>query len=213
MTWTIAIIQAAAIAVSISVDALAAAFAYGCKKITIPLLSLVIVNLICTGVIGASFLFGTVLAQYISQIFAAGLAFAILFLIGITKLFDSITKSIIQKYTEINKEIKLSAFNFKLVMRIYASPEAADVDISKSISPREAAVLAVSLSLDGFAVGLSAAIIGVNGLTLVFFTLATGFAALFLGSWLGNKAADKLAFNISWLAGAILIGLAFMQLA
>jgi len=211
MIWVIALLQAAAIAVSISVDAFAVSFAYGCKKIKIPVLSILIINLVCTVVIGVSFLFGSVLVHLIPEWFAAGLAFIILFIIGMLKLFDSITKTIIRKYTQFNKEIKLSVFNFKLVTRVYADPEAVDVDVSKSISTREAAVLAISLSLDGFAVGLGAAIIGANGWILGLFTLIMGFAVLILGCWLGNKVANKLRFNISWLAGVILIGMAFMQ--
>ena len=210
--WIIAMLQAAAIAISISIDALAVSFAYGCKKIKIPMPSLLIINTICTMVIGLSFLFGIAVVQYIPQWLAAGLSFSILLIIGLMKLFDSITKSVIRKYSQINKEINLSVFTFKLIMRIYADPETAGVDISKSISMKEATVLAVSLSLDGFAVGFGAAMIGINGWILVAFTLLTGFAALLLGCWLGNKAADKLRFNISWLAGILLIGLAVVQL-
>jgi len=212
MIWVIAILQAAVIAISISVDAFAASFAYGCKRIKIPMSSILIINFICTVIIGLSFLFGVILTQHIPEWLTVWLSFSILFIIGIIKLFDSITKSIIRKYTQFNKEIKLSIFNFKLVMNIYADPEVADVNVSKCISPREAVVLAVSLSLDGLAVGLSAAMIGINGWALVLFTIITGFVALLSGSWLGNKAADKLRFSISWLAGIIFIGLAIMQL-
>ena len=212
MTWLYAILPAAAIAVSISIDALAASFAYGCKKIKIPMLSAHIINLICTAAIVLSFLFGTILIQYISEDFASGLAFLILALLGLVKLFDSITKSIIRKHTQFNKEVSLSVFNFKLLMRLYADPEAADADCSKSISPREALVLAVSLSLDSLAIGLGAAMIGANIWFLIVLTLITDFVALLFGGWLGNKAASKLRFNISWLAGVILIGLAIMQL-
>ncbi|MCL2592851.1 MAG: manganese efflux pump, partial [Defluviitaleaceae bacterium] len=77
---------------------------------------------------------------------------------------------------------------------------------------KEAIVLAVSLSLDGFAVGFSAAMLGMNFLAVIIFTLIVDFIALLLGGWLGNKAANKLRFNISWLAGLILIGLAVVQL-
>ena len=176
------------------------------------MLSALIINFICTATIAVSFLFGTILVQHITEGFATGLAFTILFILGFVKLFDSITKSIIRKYTQFNKEINLSIFNLKLLMRLYADPEIADVDVSKSISPKEAVVLAVSLSLDGLAVGLGAAMIGVNVWILIAFTLIADFVALLLGSLLGNKAANKLHFNISWLAGVILIGLAFVQL-
>jgi len=159
-----------------------------------------------------SFLIGSQIMQHIPAWVAQILSFSILFIIGIIKLFDSITKSIIRKHTELNKEIKFSVFNFKFILRLYADPEAADIDVSKSISPKEASWLALSLSLDGVAVGFSAAMIGVNGFALVLSALFTGFMALLLGSKLGNRAADKLRFNISWVAGAMLIGLAVMQL-
>jgi len=197
---------------SLSIDAFTAAFAYGCKKIKIPMLSMHIINLICTGMIGISFLFGSILVEYIPEGLALGLSFSILFLLGLTKLFDSLTKSIIRKHTQLSKEIRLSLFNFKLILHLYADPEAADMDISKSISPREAAVLAVSLSLDGIAVGFGAALIGINGWAVILFSLITDFIALLLGGLLGNKSANKLRFNISWLAGVVLIGLALEKL-
>ena len=206
------ILEAAVLALSLSLDAFAAAFAYGCKKIKIPLTSALIINLICTSVTGLPFLFGAVLAQFVPAGFAIGLSFSILFLIGITKLLDSITKSIIRKHTDLSKEINLSLFNFKFILRLYADPEAADVDVSESISTREAAVLAVSLSLDGFAVGFGAALLGFNAWSVILFSLLTNGLALWLGCGIGNKAANSLRFNISWLAGAVLIGLAFIQL-
>jgi len=212
MIWVIAVLQAAAIAISVSIDAFAASFAYGSQKIKVPILSALIINSLCTIIIAMSFLIGSALLGLIPYWLTTGLAFLILFLIGITKLFDSITKSFIRKHTQFDKEIKLSIFNFKLVLHLYADPEVADVDISKTLSSKEASVLAISLSLDGFAVGLGAAMMGINLFVLVGFTLIIGFIALLLGGWIGNKMADKLRFNISWLAGAILICLAFIQL-
>ena len=213
MLWLFAMFEAALLAVVVSIDAFAASFAYGCKKIKIPMVSMQIITFICAFTIGISFLLGSVLVQYIPEWLATGLSFSILFTIGLIKLFDSITKAIIRKHTQFNKEINLSIFNFRLVLRLYADPEAADMDVSKTISPREAALLALALSLDGLAVGLGAAMIGINGWAVVLFTLITGFAALLLGTWLGNKAADTTRVNnISWVAGVILIGLAVEKL-
>jgi len=205
---SVILLEAAILAASVSIDAFAAAFAYGCKKIKISVASINIINLICTCIIGLSFFFGSLLTRYIPPQFALWLSFSILFVIGLTKLFDSITKSFIRRHTQFNKEIKLSVFNFKLAMRVYADPEEADADVSKSISPREAAVLAVSLSLDGIAVGFGAAIIGINAPAVILFSLVMGFAALLSGGQLGNRAAEKIKFNISWLGGVMLIGLA-----
>ena len=202
----------AVLALSLSLDAFAAAFAYGCKKITIPPLSAFIITLICTATAGLSFFIGTAFAAVIPVWVAAGLAFAILFIIGVAKLLDSITKSIVRKYTQISKELQMSLLNFKFILQVYADPEAADADVSKSISSHEAIILAVSLSLDGLAVGFGAALMGFNVWIFLMFSLIANSAAVFFGGKIGNKLSQNLPFNMSWIAGAVLIALAFAQL-
>ena len=206
------IIGAAILALTLSLDAFAAAFAYGCKQIRISLFSGGIIAVVCTATTGASFLLGSVLAPFVSAGAAGWVAFAILFTIGCAKLLDSITKSLIRKHARINKEVTLSLFNFNFILNVYANPEAADADVSHTISPREAAVLAISLSLDGFAVGLGAALMGLHGGWVVAFCLLTNGLALWLGGKLGNAAVRRVKFNISWLAGVLLIALAIAQI-
>ena len=210
--WFLSLSEAILLAALVSVDAFAAAFAYGCKKTKMPPSSICVINLICVSVIATSFWLGAALLPHIPQWLADVLAFAILFAIGLTKLFDSLIKSIIRKYVRTDRRIELSMFNFKFILRIYADPEAADVDISKTITLKEAAVLALALSLDGFAVGFGAALAGINGWLVVMFTFGLGFTALFLGGLLGQKAAHKLRLDISWLAGLVLIALAVSNL-
>jgi len=212
MNFALLLLQAAVIAVSISVDALAVAFSYGTKKIKIPLLSLLVITGISTFTVAMAFFLGNLFVGFLPDTFLAWVSFVILFGIGIVKLFDSITKSIIRKYNNLKKEIAFTAFSFKLVLHVYADPEAADADTSKCISIKESIVLATSLSLDGFAVGLSAALIGVNGAALITVTFLVGLVALYFGGYLGKTAAEKSRFNISWLGGAILICLAILQL-
>ena len=206
------ILQAAVLALTLSLDGFTVAFAYGCKKIQMPAISAHIINAICTSIIALSFLLGTVLEPFISSTVAIWLSFSILLIIGISKLLDSITKSIIRKHTNLDKEIKLCLFNFKFIFRVYADPEVVDVDVSESISPKEAMILAISVSLDGFAVGFSAALLGFNGWAVVLFSLLFNFLALRLGIFSGNAVAKRLPFNISWSSGIVLIGLAMFQL-
>jgi len=206
------LIQAAALALTLSLDALAVSFAYGCKNIKIPPTSALIINIICTTAIALAFLIGTSVAEFFPHQAAIIISFSILLIIGIIKLLDSITKSIIRKYTQINKEIKLSILNFKLILQVYADPEIADIDISRSIEPRESVTLAISIALDGFVVGFGAALLGFNAVAVILFSLLTNGAAILAGSKLGNKTATTAPFNVSWLAGVILIALAFTQL-
>jgi len=175
------LLEAAILAFTLSVDAFAVAFAYGCKRIKIPAISAWIINIICTGVTGLSFWIGALLAPFIPTWMALGISFLILLSVGIVKLWESIKKT-------------------------------ATVDVPESISPKEAAVLAVSLSLDGFAVGFGAALLGFNAWAVVLFSFLANGIALYFGAALGNRLARSLPFNISWSTGIMLIGLAFTRL-
>lgn len=124
------VLPAAALAASLSLDAFAASFAYGSKKIKIPTISVHIINIICTAIIALSFFFGAIFLQYIPERAAVSISFTILFLIGLSKLFDGISKSIIRKHTALNKKVKLSLFDFKLILHLYASPEDAVLNMT-----------------------------------------------------------------------------------
>lgn len=212
MSTIVKILEAAALASALSVDAFVASFAYGSDKIKIPLLSAQIINLICSFVVLIAMIAGTFVKRFIPDWLTVGICFAILLILGLVKLLDSVTKSIIRKYSSLSKQLHFSMFNFRFVLSLYADPEKADQDHSKIISPKEAASLAIALSLDGIAVGFGAALVNLNVWAVFLCSLITNTAAVMLGSLLGNKVAQKLPFNISWLSGAILIILAFLKL-
>jgi len=210
--FIIPIIEAAVIASSLSIDAFTAGFAYGSKKINIPMKSVHIINIICCAITALALLVGTGIRAHIPEGLAVGLAFVVLFIMGMIKLMDGIIKSIIRKHARLDKSIRFSLFSLKFILHLYADPEAADADESTHISPSEAVTLAVSLSLDGLAVGFGAALAGVNAWAIIIWSLITNMVAIMLGRKLGHKLADKLPFNISWLGGLVLIGLAFSRL-
>ena len=206
------VLEAAAIASTLSVDAFTAGFAYGSKKIRIPLSSVQIITLICSFVTGFSLFLGHILRPILPDWLAVGIAFTVLFFIGLTKLLDGIVKTVIRKYTGLDKAFRFSAFDLKFILHLYADPEAADKDVSAHISPGEAVVLAVSLSLDSMAVGFAAALAGVNPWALIGWSLITNTIAIVLGRKLGFSLANKLPFNITWLSGLVLMGLAISHL-
>lgn len=206
------ILEAAALASALSIDTFAASFAYGSNKIKIPLSSIQIISLICSAMLGLSLLAGAYVSRFIPGWLTNTICFSILFLLGMTKLLDSFTKSIIRKYNSVRKQIRFSMFNFRFVLSLYADPEAADQDHSKTISPAESASLAVALSLDGIAVGFGAALGNVNVLAVVLCSLVANALAALLGVYLGGKTVEKIPFNLSWVSGAILILMAFAKL-
>jgi putative sporulation protein YtaF len=98
------------------------------------------------------------------------------------------------------------------MLNVYANPEEADINASKTLSPKEAVYLAIALSIDGLAVGFGAGLIAVNHLLVIVLAFLTDTIALTLGCRLGNKVVEKTVLNLSWLSGIVLIGLAFLKL-
>jgi len=85
-----------------------------------------------------------------------------------------------------------------------------DTDNSKIISAGEAAALSVALSLDGLAAGFGIALTNANAWFVILSTFVIGTAAVASGCLLGRKISKR--FNISWVGGILLIGLAIYQL-
>jgi len=175
------ILEAALFSIALSIDAFTASLAYGSKNIKIPFKSTCVITLICTSITAFAILAGSALSSIIPTIFATILAFTILFVMGSLTIKNAILKN----------------------------PEIADTDASKHISMKEAALLAFALSLDGIAVGIGAALMGINPWLVIIFSLLTNTAAITLGCHTGKKIAKTLPFNTTYLAGAILILLAF----
>ena len=206
----ISIFEAAVFATMLALDAMAAGFAYGANKTKIPMASAMIITAVCAGMLTLALVLGSLLRPIMPYEAAKWLAFALLFGMGLVKLFDGITKSIIRRFT-IEKQFSGSFFSLKFMLTVYADPQAADIDASQSISSAEAAMLAVSLSLDGMAVGLGAALAGLNGVALVGWTLFLTYGLLVAGCGIGRRIALHSRLNLAWVGGVVLMGLAVLQ--
>lgn len=198
--------------IALSTDAFVASFAYGSNKIKIPFASVQIINIACSSILAVSLLLGTIFRQYVPGELTKTICFCILFFLGVARLMDSTIKAIIKSHTDLKKQIKFSMFNLNFILLLYADPEKADVDTSKILSPNEAVSLAIALSLDGLAVGFGAALGNINILETVIFSLIFGTVAVIFGCFLGNKVAEKIPLDLSWLSGVLLIVLAFLKL-
>lgn len=205
-------IETILLAIVLSTDAFVASFAYGSNKIKIPFKSVQIINLVCSSILGISLLLGNIIRQYIPPWLTTIICFGILFILGSVKLLDSTIKSIIKKHKQLKRKFKFSMFNLHFILQLYAAPEEADIDCSKILTAGEAASLAVALSLDGLAVGFGAALGNINTLEFFLFSLVFNAIAVLLGSYTGNKVAEKIPFNLSWVSGMMLIVLAFLKL-
>jgi len=213
MSTIIIVLQALVLVIAVGIDAFACSFGYGASKITIPFKSVVIINVVCSALLAAGLFLGTSIGHFVPQGVGEWIAFAILFVLGVFKLFDSTIKKAIRKCKEgAGTDSKFSLLNLGFVLKIYADPEEADIDGSKELSPKEAAPLAVALGLDGlsvgFGVGIGAAL--ASAFLIVGLSLVIGVILVMLGCLFGNKIASRTSLDLSWLSGAILITIAIV---
>lgn len=198
-------------AAALSVDAFLAFFAYGSQKIRVPALSVLTVGLLCGGILLAALLVGDVIAPYIGERTASVLSLVVLVLLGLARLFDSSLKRWIRKSQGGKGRLEFTALNLRFILNVYADPQMADVDRSQALSPKEAAALSIALSLDGVAAGLGAGVMGVHiGASVIIFVILTVLAVKG-GASLGNRMAEKLPWDVSWISGVLLICLALFK--
>ncbi|NMA95251.1 MAG: sporulation membrane protein YtaF [Clostridiales bacterium] len=195
----------------LSLDAFMASMAYGMNKINIPLISISIINVICACFLSLSLFLGSALKRVIPEKLTLIISFTILLCLGIYYLFESIIKSYINVYLNPNKKIKLKLFDLSLIIYIYVDEIKADLDNSKHLNPKESFYLAVALSLDSLAVGFGSGLGGINPIRVVLLSLIFGIIAISMGLFVGRKLAERAKFNLSWLAGVVLIGLAILK--
>lgn len=212
-----AFLEAVLIALTCSLDAFTAGFSYGSNRIHIPWRSTHIINLICSATLGLSLWIGARIQHFLPVELSKYICFGVLSILGFTKLLDCVTKSIIKKYSQdhhhhLQRDFSFSMFNFRFILHLCANPEEADIDASKTLSAKEAAALAISLSLDGAAIGFGAALGSISILAVLIASLITDVLAVQFGCHLGNRIARAVPFNLSWISGAILILLAISKL-
>lgn len=228
------------LAMALSLDGFGAGITYGLRKTKIPLMSVLIISL-CTGIILCiSMVGGSLLQRFLPPSFASAAGAVMLIALGCWSLFQQITAggaardadggpvpdSTVPPQQDESAAVsgslldgpksevfKLEIRKLGLVIQILKSPAQADLDRSGSISSREALWLGTALSLDAFAAGLGAAMLGLSP------WLTSGAAAVCSGIFLvlGMKAGFRAAaFRgtrfISCLPALILLIMGMMKL-
>lgn len=197
---------------AISIDTFGAALTYGTGGVNISAKSSAVIHTLSSLFIAVSYIAGTFLSNLISPALTSTITVMALGIIGTAKLFDSIIKNILLKSKAHKKDISFSLMSLKFILSVYADPIVADADNSKSLSAKEAAVLAITLSLDNFPVGVGLGLSAFPILCLIPSIIIAEEIALRIGIILGRKISEKSGHDISWIGGALLLILAFTKL-
>ena len=191
---------------ALSIDAFVASFAYATSK------SALIINVVSTTILGIALFTGSFVSKFIPSVFTTSICFAMLLMLGLTKLFDSTLKALIGPKGSLTRNYEFKVSDFRFFLNVYIDNTAADVDHSLTLSPKESFSLALALSLDGLAAGFGAGLVAANFIQIIIFSLIINIIAILGGCFVGNKIAEKTELNLSWLSGVTLILLAFLKL-
>lgn len=191
------------LAVIVSIDTFLAAAACCNSGIKIPLLSALVIDVICAAVLGVSIAFSDILCGFIPLRICRLCGEAILISLGAVTIAKSLVRSLIRHISD-RGELSLKMGSSPLILKLYLDDTAADIDHSKLISAGEAAALALASSLDSAATGISCGYGDISPFAAFTAAFICGGAALFLGSLTGRKISS-LRHDFSWAGGLLLI--------
>jgi len=205
------ILTAVLLAVSVSTDIFVTFFTYGARGIRVPPRSVAVLISVTAGAVFVSGILGTAAASAVPDMLLRGIGFAILLIIGIIRLFDSLVRRVIRR--GIRRDMRFRAMGMSFLLQVYADPVTADVDEGGVLSVGEALPLAFAMSVDGTAAGFASSPNLLTALTLTVSSALFGMLAVFGGRMLGAYIKGRCPADLSPIGGIILILLAVSRLA
>ncbi|WP_274365719.1 sporulation membrane protein YtaF [Paenibacillus thermotolerans] len=222
-----------ALALAVSLDGFGAGVMYGMRKIRIPWTSIAIVAL-CSGIVlYASMAIGELFVGWLPETAGKSAGAVILIAIGLWAVYQMSTAESRQQVDSreaarptdpegaagpaaADEERTVLLWEIRtlgIIIKIWKTPSAADMDRSGVISASEAVLLGIALSLDSFGAGIGAALVGFPPLlTAVTIALACGVFIAW-GAKLGYLFSGYRWMNrLSMLPGCILIVMGIFKL-
>ena len=193
---------------ALSIDTFATSLAYSAQKIKIPKLSALLISFICSLVVALGIETSSAAIWFLPAKKLSGISAFILVVLGFLKSFEFRIKNRIKK----NNKKYFRFLNFNFFIEIICDSTQADLDRSKELSVKEAYPLALALSLDGFAAGISAGLLGFSVGSTFILSFIFGVFAIALGTFSGKKLSQKNTSDLSWLSGIILLILGILKL-
>ena len=124
---------------SLSLDSLVAFFGYSAEGLKVSFSKLISSIFISILVLSLGLAIGYFLASIVDLNIFKCISFALLMLIGLTKLFSELLKIWLDRKRD--KDLHINLFNFKLIIDICLNPIEADLNKDKILSFKEACLI------------------------------------------------------------------------
>lgn len=180
----------------LSMDAFAAGLSYGVEKVQVPFLSLLVIAFLSGSMLTASLMAGNILLGLIPAGLTKGISFTVLFLLSLYKFYDALPCL----------HRKSAEFTTGTISRRVNKEDTAH------LSCREAALLALALSVDNISAGLCTGTVSLSPIILLLFTTVIHFLSIRLGLFAGHLLSSRSSHSFAWLGAAILMAISFLKL-
>lgn len=198
---------------AVTLDSLTAGLTYGTRRVSISAGSYLILICVPAFFITAARQIASVLACLLPPRALPLLSFALLFLLGVSKLAESLIRLLAKRHPSLARNWGCRIKQINIIFTVYLSPEDANQTDLETLSAREALLLSLALSLDSVLVGLAYTAQSVSWL-LLFALAALCNLVFFLSGYLfGHFLRRLFHVDLSWLSGLCLLLLALHALA
>ena len=195
-----------------SLDALLACLALGAQGIRVEKCSRVVIAGVGAGCLALSFLCSHILYLLLPVGLFHYISCGALLAIALLCLFEEGFKRLSAYLAAHTAPLTFRLHGLRVVLQIYAETAQADADRSGTLSPAEALVLALPLSLDSLLTGLSIAAPPDKAAFLLMLSFACGLAASTGGEWLGRLLGHTAGQLATLVSGFLLLAIALAKL-
>jgi len=188
---------------AVSFDGFGVGFAYGLRKVHIPVISLFIICLSSSLSVFLSMEVGSLVSGLFSRHVSSAIGGVMLVGVGFLIIRQSL-----RGVADTDAHRKERNKGVSLLSCVLREPELADFDCSGAITGREAVVLGVALAMDAFGAGFGAAMMGFGPISTAAAVGVTKLVLMSGGLFLGRRYAQ----SVSGERAAIFAGLVLMIL-
>ena len=181
---------------ALSADTFTAGLSYSLNKVRVPFLSTLLISLISGLMLTCAFELGYVIFRFIPADFINIFSFLLLFLLALYKLYDALPDK-----TYHSKKLTTNSISEKVNTK--------NIHV---LSPREASLLSILLSIDSISAGLGAGTPPVSAHIVFFLSSLMHFVAMCLGLLSGRFISTNSSVNLSYVSAILLFLLAIFRL-
>ncbi len=198
--------------VAVSIDSLTAGLTYGTQRVQIKFPAYLILTCVPAVFITTANRIGSSLSLLIPASALPVLSFTLLFILGCSKLSESLIRLLARKHPSLTRNWGCKIKQINIIFTVYLSPEDANQEDLQVLSPKEALLLSLALSLDSVLVGMAFNTGPVPAAALFILSAIFNLTLFAAGYGLGHLVSSVLHIDLSWLSGLFLLLLAVNSL-